>query len=249
MTTLDLRPVAAASLARAERAGLLAAAAAVAGVAWAGMLSSGPAHHGPASLTPAIWMWFVMMVAMMLPPVMPWLLALGPASGARETVLRRYRSVLLFAAGYFAVWLAYSVAAALIQLGLRRAGLLSHNLGLATLPGGLLAIAAGAYQLSPWKQACLRHCRSPLAWFLRRWKNGPAGAMAMGWSHGLVCLGCCWALMAVAFAAGVMNLLWMAGLTLLLCVEKIAPGGRLVSLAAGVALLGWGGWSIAAALL
>ena len=191
-------------------------------------------------------MWFVMMVAMMLPPVLPWLLMLGPGARSSGSGASGYRSVILFAVGYFAVWLVYSVVAAAVQIGLHGAGWLTHDLRAGRATGGVLLVAAGLYQLSPWKQACLRHCRSPLAWFLRRWKDGPTGALGMGWSHGLVCLGCCWALMALAFAVGVMNLLWMAGLTLLLCVEKIAPGGRQLSRLAGVALIVWGSWSLAA---
>ncbi len=106
--------------------------------------------------------------------------------------------------------------------------------------GGALLIVAGLFQWSPLKTACLRHCRNPLSFFLSRWRDGPAGAFRMGFRHGAYCVACCWALMALAFALGVMNLLWMAALTLLLCLEKIAPAGRGTGRAFGLAFVVWG---------
>src|SRR5690242_3097372 len=108
--------------------------------------------------------------------------------------------------------------------------------------GSLLLIAAGAYQWTPFKQACLRHCRSPLQFLLRYWQDGPAGAFLVGLRHGTYCLGCCWLLMAVLFAVGVMNLAWVAALSLLVLVEKLLPKGLWVAKVAGLVLMGWGGW-------
>ena len=113
-------------------------------------------------------------------------------------------------------------------------------LKVAPAAAGALLILAGAVQFSPLKNACLTHCRSPVGYFLTRWRNGPRGAFSMGFHHGVYCLGCCWALMALAFALGTMNLVWMAAVTLMLCAEKIAPGGQHWSKVFGVAFFVWG---------
>ena len=114
--------------------------------------------------------------------------------------------------------------------------------GTSPLLGSLLLIAAGVYQWTPFKQACLRHCRSPLQFLLTCWQDGSAGAFLMGLRHGAYCLGCCWLLMAVLFAVGVMNLAWIAALSVFVLVEKIIPRGLWVAKAAGLFLVAWGGW-------
>jgi predicted metal-binding membrane protein len=111
--------------------------------------------------------------------------------------------------------------------------------------GGAVLVAAGLFQFTPLKAACLAHCRTPLGFFLSSWRDGPRGAFRMGLEHGRYCVGCCWALMIVAFALGVMNLAWMAVLTLGLSIEKIAPRGPLVGRAFGALLTAWGVWMIA----
>jgi predicted metal-binding membrane protein len=103
-------------------------------------------------------------------------------------------------------------------------------------------MTAGVYQLTPVKQACLRHCRTPLQFLLTCWQDGTAGAFLMGLRHGAYCLGCCWLLMAILFAVGVMNLVWIAALSVLVLVEKIIPRGFSVAKSAGLFLVGWGGW-------
>ena len=105
-----------------------------------------------------------------------------------------------------------------------------------------MLLLAGLFQVSPLKAACLRHCRSPLGFFLTRWREGPVGAYRMGLQHGAYCVGCCWALMMLSFALGVMNLLWMTALTLFLCLEKIAPGGATSSRLSGLVFMAWGLW-------
>jgi predicted metal-binding membrane protein len=107
------------------------------------------------------------------------------------------------------------------------------------LAGAILCVA-GAYQFTPFKSVCLAHCRSPLGFLLSRWRDGKSGALEMGVRHGLYCLGCCWALMAVLFAMGVMNLLWIAGLSLLVLIEKVAPAGATVARIAGALMIGAG---------
>jgi predicted metal-binding membrane protein len=107
------------------------------------------------------------------------------------------------------------------------------------LSGAVLA-AAGLYQLSPLKNVCLSHCRSPAAFLSRHWRPGALGAVRLGALHGAFCVGCCWMLMALLFVGGVMNLAWIAALTLLVVAEKLVPGGRWVARASGLAMFAWG---------
>jgi predicted metal-binding membrane protein len=116
-----------------------------------------------------------------------------------------------------------------------------------TIFGGCLLLAAGAYQLTPIKHACLRRCRSPLA-FLVHWRQGARGAFRMGLVQGAFCVGCCWALMGLMFFGGVMNLYWIAGLAALAALEKTLPAGHWLGNATGVALLAWGAGMLALAL-
>ena len=145
-----------------------------------------------------------------------------PVKGARP-----WRATGVFTAGYLIVWLAYSVVAALLQVTLARAGLLLDD-RLATALGGVVLVVAGAFQFMPLKGACLAHCRSPLSYFIAHWKDGPIGGLRLGLAHGAYCLGCCWLVMLTALAMGVMNLTWMALLTLIVVVEQVAPGGMWV---------------------
>lgn len=155
-----------------------------------------------------------------------------------------------FLLGYLAIWMAYSGFATIGQWGLHAAALFSPALeGTSPVMGGALLVAAGAYQLTPFRDACMIHCRSPLDFFLSSWKEGRWGAFTMGFRHGLYCLGCCWALMALSFAFGVMNLLWMAGLTAYLLVEKVTSAGPRMSKAAGWLLAGCGLWMLGKSLL
>ena len=105
----------------------------------------------------------------------------------------------------------------------------------------ILLIAAGAYQLSPLKAACLRECRSPAQFISRHWQPGIRGALRLGSLHGAYCLGCCWALMALLFVGGVMNFAWIAGLTVIVGIEKLASRGDLIGRAVGAGLIVWGG--------
>lgn len=188
-------------------------------------------------------MWAAMMAAMMLPSAAPAILAYGGlvrSNGARGAV---QPSTWVFALGYLLVWAGFSAAAALLQIVLEQRALLTPSLATASARlGAATLIAAGLYQLTPLKQACLARCRSPLTFFVTRWRPGAGGALRMGLEHGAHCVGCCWALMLLLFVAGVMNLAWVAVIAAFVFVEKIAPGGRLVSRAAAVALLGYGGY-------
>jgi predicted metal-binding membrane protein len=185
-------------------------------------------------------MWIVMMAAMMLPSAAPAILlvaALARQRDERHAVVSSWQ----FASGYLLIWGAFSLIATGLQFALDRAGLLSEAMasGSAVL-AALLLISAGIYQWTPWKQACLRHCRSPIDFLTRYWRQGAFGPMRAGAWHGTFCLGCCWMLMALLFVGGLMNMFWIAGLALLVLIEKLFPFGRRVSQITGAALIGWG---------
>ena len=150
---------------------------------------------------------------------------------------------------YLLAWLGFSVAATGLQWSLERLALLSPAMASASLPfGGAVLIAAGIYQLTPFKRACLRHCRSPIQSLTRHWRTGSAGALVMGLEHGAFCLGCCWALMGLLFFGGVMNLFWIAGLAAFVFIEKAVPAGHWIGSLAGGGLIVWGGVLLAASL-
>ena len=191
-------------------------------------------------------MWVVMMVGMMAGTAAPMLLLFAAAQSERA---RRGvpRAVVMFGAGYAIVWVGFSACATLAQWALHHAAMLSPAMA-ASSPylAGVILIAAGAYQLTPWKRACLTHCRSPLGFLMTNWRGGRLGALRMGLGHGAYCLGCCWALMCVLFVVGVMNLVWVAALTGFVLFEKIGPGGVLVARVAGAAMVVLGILMIAA---
>jgi predicted metal-binding membrane protein len=110
--------------------------------------------------------------------------------------------------------------------------------------GGIVLILAGLYQWTPLKQVCLSQCQAPLTFIMRNggFRADSAGALALGFHHGIYCIGCCWALMALLFVGGVMNLLWIAGIAILVLIEKVAPSGLIIARLAGLAFIGWGGW-------
>jgi len=185
-------------------------------------------------------MWTVMMIGMMAGPATPMLLLFAGmqrtrASGPVPMALPS------FGFGYLAVWAGFSACAAIAQEALHRAALLSPAMA-ASSPrvAGAILIAAGVYQLTPFKGACLTWCRSPLGFLMSSWRDGALGAFRMGLRHGLYCLGCCWALMCVLFAVGVMNLLWVAGLTALVLLEKVGPFGAIAARVAGVIMIAVG---------
>jgi predicted metal-binding membrane protein len=182
-------------------------------------------------------MWAVMMVAMMTPAAAPMVLMFAAIHRRRRAEGRPAVPTVIFVLGYLVVWTIYSVGAALAQSGLHAAALLSSAMAATSplLAGGLL-IAAGVFQWTPLKRACLAACRSPLSFLMTRWREGRGAAFVMGLRHGLYCLGCCWALMALVVVAGVMNLLWVAAIAVAVLVEKILPHGDVVGRLAGVGL-------------
>jgi predicted metal-binding membrane protein len=183
-------------------------------------------------------MWAVMMVAMMLPSAAPMILTFLSVNQRRQAAARPFVPVGIFVLGYAAVWTAFSALATLAQWGLHATALLSSAMAATSpaLSGGLL-MAAGVFQWTPLKRACLSHCRSPLSFLMSEWREGAAGAFLMGLRHGAYCVGCCWVLMALLFVAGVMNLLWIAALAFLVMAEKILPRGNLIAHVAGIVMI------------
>ncbi len=193
-------------------------------------------------------MWAVMMVAMMLPSAASSILLAAALDRQRGATGAPGRSA-LFASGYLLVWFGFSLVATLLQSALDELGLLSETMVASNriLAGGVL-IAAGLYQWTPLKDVCLAHCRSPIEFLVRHWRNGSFGAVVTGVRHGLFCLGCCWMLMALLFVGGVMNLLWIAAIALLVLIEKTLPlGGRMARIT-GTLLAFWGGADLALAI-
>ncbi len=187
-------------------------------------------------------MWWIMMVAMMLPSAAPMILLFAAVNRKQRDKGSPYVPTGIFAVGYLAVWGFFSLLATAVQWGLERTELLSSMMvGTSVVLGALLLIAAGIWQLTPLKYACLKHCRSPLHFLSHHWRKGRLGAFRMGVEHGAFCLGCCWFLMALLFYGGVMNLYWIVGLALFVLLEKVLPGGHRLGGVAGVGLVAWGG--------
>jgi predicted metal-binding membrane protein len=191
-------------------------------------------------------MWAVMMVAMMAPSAAPMLLMFASLNRKRREREAPYVPTAVFLAGYLIVWTVFAAAATGGNWGLHQASLLSSMMGASTSGylGGALLLAAGAFQWSPLKYACLKQCRTPMGFLMTSWREGHQGALRMGLEHGAYCLGCCWSLMLLLFVLGVMNLVWIAALAAFVLAEKVAPKAEWVSRATGVLLIGWGIWAI-----
>jgi predicted metal-binding membrane protein len=201
---------------------------------------------GPVDLLLLLAMWWVMMAGMMLPSAAPVILTFASVNRSRRARGEPYVPTALFTAGYLLTWAGFGIAATLAQWALEGAALLSP-MDMTTdsrLLGGLLLLAADLYQFTPVKLACLRSCRSPLDFVLNHWRNGSGGALRMGMTHGLHCLGCCWILMLLLFVGGVMNLLWVAALAIVVLIEKLTPGPW-IGRAGGVLLALYGVWLLA----
>jgi predicted metal-binding membrane protein len=187
-------------------------------------------------------MWWIMMMAMMLPSAAPMILLFAMINRKQREKGAPYVPTAIFAAGYVLVWGAFSVVAVTGQWGLERSGLLSSMMAsTSVMLGAGLLIAAGVYQLTPLKHACLRHCRSPIFFITHHWRSGELGALRMGFEHGAFCTGCCWFLMVLLFYGGVMNLFWIVGLAVFVLLEKTIPAGHWLGRIVGALLIAWGG--------
>ena len=190
-------------------------------------------------------MWTVMMIGMMLPSAGPLVLLYG-AAARRSSPQTSARQTYLLAAGYVAAWTMFSLGATALQRALASLLLLSPMMEAANPRiGAALLIVAGVYQWTPLKDTCLHACQSPIGFLMGRWRNGAMGALRMGFEHGLYCVGCCWALMLLLFAGGVMNVVVIVGLTALVALEKLAPFGRLGARLTGAIMIAAGGWMLA----
>lgn len=186
----------------------------------------------------AIWfMWALMMAAMMLPSALPMVLTfvqIGVRSGERA---RGHA----FVAAYLLVWFGFSVAATAGQWALQAMDWVNQMIvSTSAVLTGMLLLVAGVYQFSPLKRICLSRCRTPMGFLLGEWRAGASGAFVMGVRHGSFCLGCCWALMVLLFVGGVMNLAWIAALSIAVAVEKLAPGGDRIATVLGLGLIAAG---------
>jgi predicted metal-binding membrane protein len=230
-----------------DRIVVMGALSGVVALSWAYIL----AGAGMDMMMPVIWdpsyagmmfvMWWVMMIAMMLPSATPMVLLFAAVNRKQKESGNPYVPTVIFASAYLTVWAGFSVAAMAVQWGLESMAWLSPMLASASLVlGGSLLFAAGIYQLTPLKQACLDHCRSPLQFILTRWRPGAKGAFRMGIEHGAYCVGCCWFLMGLLFFGGIMNLYWISGLAVIVLIEKTIPAGHWVSHLIGIALVAWG---------
>ena len=187
-------------------------------------------------------MWWLMMIAMMVPSAIPMILLYGRvfrhnAKVGPDTPARVPSAAFLI--GYLMAWLSFSVGATVVQWWLEHIGVL-HGVMMWVVDevwSGSVLIVAGLYQLSPIKHVCLKHCRSPAFFLAEHWRNRASGALRMGFEHGLFCVGCCWFLMALLFVGGVMNLVWIAGLTLMVAMEKLVPHGDWVGRCCGLIMI------------
>lgn len=243
--------------ARNDRIVILAALVAAAALALWATLRSGDAlmrlaPHGPVSVaTVALLfaMWWSMMLAMMLAAVAPAILMFAAMNRKLAASTNQKLTLFVFVAGYAAIWTLFSLAATTLQI-------LSHDVipltgmmaVVSQILGGLLMLAAGIYQFTPLKNACLRQCQSPLSYFARHWRSGMPGAFRMGLDHGIYCLGCCWVLMGLLFYGGVMQPLWIIALALYVAIEKLVPAKHRFGQFAGTILIAFGSWTIVRAL-
>ena len=251
------------TLLRRDRAIVLAALAFVALLAWTA-LSALPMRHAmdgmamepqlaPWSAADALLMlamWTAMMVGMMTPSVAPMILLYARVARHASQRARPFAPAGWFASGYLLAWAAFAAAATGLQWALEGAALMSPAMALAERPlAGALLVAAGLYQWTPVKDACLGHCRSPLQFVQAHGGFRPErrASLLLGLRHGLYCIGCCWALMLLLFIGGIMNLLWIAALAFVVLGEKLLPTGRFFARLIGAACIAGGAVLLAGA--
>lgn len=190
----------------------------------------------------AVWvMWAVMMAAMMLPSALPMIVTFVQLSERGGTPARGRG----FIAAYLLVWCGFSAAATAAQWALQAIDWVDPMIvSTSARLNAALLLVAGVYQFSPLKRLCLAKCRTPMGFLLGEWRAGTSGGFVMGLRHGLFCVGCCWALMALLFVGGVMNLAWIAAVSIAVAIEKMVPGGERLASLLGVVLMGAGVWRL-----
>ena len=248
---------------RHERAALAVVLIAIPLLAWTWVVVLAADMYGPMSgaskwMMTMVWdgphllllwaMWAVMMAGMMLPSATPLLLLYGGAARNRDGGQSAAARIYALAGGYLVIWATFSVAATLLQRVLGRTLLLTPMMEPATpVIAAAILIVAGVYQFLPLKHLCLQACRSPISFLTQRWRPGVGGAFRMGAAHGIYCLGCCWALMLLLFAGGVMNLAVILALTVWIVIEKTSPFGEQGARVAGVVLIVIAVWMLVGA--
>ena len=196
-------------------------------------------------------MWAVMMIGMMTPSAAPMVLIYARVGRQAAQQGKPFASSGWLASGYLLVWIGFALVATCVQWAMERGALLTTMMAAASsVFGGIVLIAVGLYQWTPLKNACLRYCQSPLLFISRYggFRPDAQGSIVLGIRHGAVCVGCCWALMALLFVGGVMNVLWIAAITILVLAEKVIPAGRAIARIAGVGLFAEGVWVLTEAL-
>ena len=183
-----------------------------------------------------------MMLAMMTPTVVPMVLMFTTVNRQKKLKGQPYAPTFAFLSGYLVAWGMFSLLASAAQWLLHEYGLLNPMMNSTSyLLSGAVLILAGVYQWTPMKDACLHQCRTPLGFLMAAWKDGRFGAFQMGMHHGLFCVGCCWALMAVLFSVGVMNILWVVLITIFVLLEKALPySATITRTITGTGLIVWG---------
>lgn len=205
-----------------------------------------PGQWGVGDFAAATAMWVAMAFAMMLPAGAPLLSTYLDISGAARLKEMEVVSPVVLIAGYISVWIAFALAATGVQWGLTAANAMSSDFALLhPVVGGLVLMGAGLWQFTPVKHDCLTKCRRPLTWFMANWRDDEAGVFRLGVQQGIFCLGCCWALMAVMFVVGLMNLAWMAVIAIVMVLEKVIPNPKPFVYGTGIALLIGGGVIVA----
>jgi predicted metal-binding membrane protein len=216
--------------------------------AGAGLMAPASAPWSAVEFALVFLMWAVMMVGMMAPSAAPMILLYVRVSRQGHSSGKPFAATGWFAAGYFLAWAAFSLAATLVQWILEREAWLDARMASGNaLLGAIVLLAAGIYQFTPLKSACLVQCQSPFRFLMSHggFRSTVFGCVQLGFLHGVYCVGCCWILMALLFVVGVMNVLWIAALALLVLVEKLTPWGRWVARVAGAVCMVAGVWMLA----
>lgn len=219
-------------------------------MAMAGMTAL--ATPGCTDLPVLLLMWSVMMIGMMTPSAAPMILLYARVARQAAAKGQPFAATSWFASGYLLAWIGFSLLASVAQIWLQRQALLTPAMDSSNrLFSGFLMLAAGLFQWGPLKDACLSECRMPLRFIQRHggFRREAGHSLRLGFVHGSYCVGCCWALMALLFVGGVMNMLWIAGLSILVLLEKMMPLGRALARVIGVALFLGGGWMLVSELV
>lgn len=212
-----------------------------------GLMMPASAPWQPVEFAYVFVMWVVMMIGMMVPSAAPMILVHARAARQAAAQGKPLAATAWFAGGYLLAWIAFSFVATLGQWALERASLLTPFMAVSSRAfGGTVLIAAGLYQLTPLKEACLSQCQAPITFILSHGglRSTPIGSLSLGLRHGFYCVGCCWALMLLMFVLGVMNLLWLVTLAILVLLEKVIPFGSAVARLAGLLCMAAGGWML-----